>query len=187
MGQFEVGQQELIDVHNYTYLLDMAALIMISGQSDYTDPAPPGGGGGGGGSNKDRQPALATANKGCVAGVNQLLLDAVYFSTQRRSDYDKLLSKEEFASSKKYLPFFLKSFMSVPFFSEFLGLGFQDQNPREKDINSLTITSFYGADLMRGQAFRYTVSLSTSPPLSLLLLSTSLSTSPSLRLPCSLN
>jgi hypothetical protein len=44
--------------------------------------------------------------------------------------------------------------MSVQFLTEFLGLGFAEINPREKEINALTQTSFYSAELMRGQAFR---------------------------------
>ena len=58
MAQFEVGQQELIDIHHYAYMIDMCAMLSGSG----------------GGS----------AEQAIVAKVNQLLLSHTYFSTQKR-------------------------------------------------------------------------------------------------------
>ena len=126
MAQFEVGQQELIDVHHYTYLIDMCAMYK-------SGSGPP--------------------EQAMIQRVNRKLVDHVYFSTQKRSDYDKMLTKDEFIS-KNFYRFFENGFMGVPFFTEYLGLGFADINPREKEINSLTQTVFYSTDLMRGQAFR---------------------------------
>jgi len=60
IAQFEVGQQELIDLHHYTYLVDMCALL------------------------------TGTSEHARVAAVNRKLLEHTYFSTQRRSDYDKM-------------------------------------------------------------------------------------------------
>ena len=65
-----------------------------------------------------------------------------------------MLSKEDFAAIKKYYNFYEGYFMSVAFLMEFMGLGFSDINPKEKDINSLTQTVFYMQDLMRSQAYR---------------------------------
>jgi len=127
MPQFEVGQKELVDVHHYTYLIDICS--MMSGGSGQAD-------------------------KAMVERVNERLADHVHWSTQKRSDYDKMLSKEEFRASKKFFSFFKDHFMSIPFLTEFMGLGFSDINPKEKDVNSLTQTVFYSADLMRGQAYR---------------------------------
>jgi hypothetical protein len=124
--QFEVGQQELIDVHYYCYLIDMCALR--SGGS-----GPP--------------------EQAMIQRVNKKLVDHVYFSTQKRSEYEKMLSKEEFLS-KKWYSTFENAFMSVPFLTEYMGLGFAEINPREKEINSLTQTVFYSTELMRGQAYR---------------------------------
>lgn len=125
MPQFEVGQQELVDVHHYTYLIDICSM-----------------------SNLD--PALVAR----VQAANQVLAKRIFFSTQKRTDYDKFLSSEEFRKSKKYFRFFLNSFMSVEFLSEFVGLGFSDINPKEKEINSLTQTVFYSSELMRMQSNR---------------------------------
>ena len=44
--------------------------------------------------------------------------------------------------------------MTVDFFNDFVGLGFTDYNIKEKDINSMTQTVFYGTDFMRRQQFR---------------------------------
>jgi hypothetical protein len=129
MPQFEVGQKELVDVHHYTYLLDMCSLL--SGGSGQAD-------------------------KAMVERVNEKLADHIYWSTQKRSDYDKILSKEDFKASKKSYTFFKDHFMSIPFLFEYMALGFQEINPKEKDINSLTQTVFYSADLMRGQVYMYT-------------------------------
>jgi hypothetical protein len=128
MPQFEVGQKELVDVHHYTYLLDMCSLL--SGGSGQAD-------------------------KAMVERVNDKLADHIYWSTQKRSDYDKILSKEDFKASKKSYTFFKDHFMSIPFLFEYMALGFQEINPKEKDINSLTQTVFYSADLMRGQVYMY--------------------------------
>ena len=126
MPQFEVGQKELVDVHHYTYLIDMRSMHKGSERSE----------------------------EALIDRVNQILAEHIFFSTQKRSDYEKFLSKEEFKSSKKYYSFFTENFMAVPFFTELMGLGFAEINPKEKEINSLTQTSFYSTELMRGQQYR---------------------------------
>ena len=77
MAQFEVGQQELVAVHHYTYMLDMCSMISESAPS------------------KD---AFAR-----IRAVNAVLLEHVHFSTQRHSDYDKIMSKKDFTRSKKFV------------------------------------------------------------------------------------
>ena len=44
--------------------------------------------------------------------------------------------------------------MSVEWLREYVGLGFPEVNPKEKDINSLTQTVFYSAGLMASQSYR---------------------------------
>jgi hypothetical protein len=44
--------------------------------------------------------------------------------------------------------------MSTDFFTDSIGLGFTDYNPKEKDVNSMTQTVFYSAEFMRRQQFR---------------------------------
>jgi len=127
MPQFEVGQQELIDLHDWTYLIDMCAM--------------PSGGG-------------SNAEKAMVQRVNQLMVQDILFSTQKRSNYDKMLTQAELTGSKSYYKAFLDCFMTIPYLTDYMGLGFAEINPREKDINSLTQTVFYSTDLMRGQAYR---------------------------------
>ena len=127
MPQYEVGQQELVDVHHYTYVLDACALL--GGQA---------------------HPELLRR----VHAVNAVLAEHIFFSTQKRSNYDKFLSPEEFKASRKYYRDFECGFMSVEWLAEFVGLGFAEINPKEKEINSLTQTVFYAADLMRMQAYR---------------------------------
>jgi hypothetical protein len=125
MPQFEVGQQELVDVHHYTYLIDICTM-------------------------SDLDPALVAR----VQAANKVLAKHIFFSTQKRTDYNEFLTTEEFKKSKKYFRFFLNSFMSVEFLSEFVGLGFDNINPKEKEINSLTQTVFYSSELMRMQSNR---------------------------------
>ena len=126
MPQFEVGQQELVDVHHYTYLIDL--FVMTS----------------------DDDPSVASR----IQAVNQCLVERIFFSTQRSSDYDKFMSSGEFMKSKKFYDFFLNTFMSVQFLESFVGLGFSDTNPKEKEINSLTQTVFYSSEMMSRQQYR---------------------------------
>ena len=48
-----------------------------------------------------------------VHAVNMLLAEHIHFSTQKRANYDKMLTTQEFMSSRKYFDFFLKTFMGV--------------------------------------------------------------------------
>lgn len=128
MPQFEVGQQELVDVHHYSYLVDMCAMLALASKQD--------------------------VNLGLVERVNQELVEHILFSTQKRNNYEKLMKLAEFTSNKKYFNFFLATFMSVDFHQEFVGLGFSEINTREKDINSLTQTVFYSTELMGMQHYR---------------------------------
>ena len=125
LPQYEVGQRELVDVHHYCYALDLFALLHAAG---------------------DRNARGDLASR--VQAVNQLLSESVLFSTQRQSDYDKILSRKDFAKSRKYYDFYLSTFFSLDFLNEFAGLGFTEINPKEKDVNSLTQTVFYSTKLM---------------------------------------
>ena len=127
MPQFEVGQQELIDIHHYTYLIDMCSLGKATGQ-------------------------LAKI----VHDVNSHLVNHIYFSTQNRNNYHKMMKQESFVNTKRYMNAFQEHFLSVEWFSQYLGLGFSDINPKEKDINSLTQTGEYSFLLL---AFRVKIIL----------------------------
>ena len=116
MPQFEVGQQELIDIHHYTYLIDMCSMGKATGQ-------------------------LAQI----VHDVNGHLVNHIYFSTQNRNNYHKMMKRETFVNTRRYMNAFQQTFLSVEWFTEYLGLGFSDINPKEKDINSLTQTGEYVA------------------------------------------
>ena len=98
MPQFEVGQQELIDVHNWTYAIDVFAMLV-----------------------GNKQPDRDLASR--VHAVNQLLVEHIFFSTQRHANYEKFLSTKEFQSSRKFFDTFLNGFMSIEWLSEFAGLG----------------------------------------------------------------
>lgn len=111
MPQFEVGQQELIDIHHYTYLMDMCSMGKATG-------------------------ALAKI----VHDINSWLVNNIHFSTQNRNNYHKMMKPDQFVNTKRYMNFFQQNFMTVDWFSEYIGLGFSDINPKEKDINSLTQT-----------------------------------------------
>ena len=126
MAQYEVGQQELVDVHHFSYLVDLCALV-------------------------DNVDSSLVAR---VHAANQVLVDYIYYSTQKQNNYDKLMPIEEFKKSKKYTKTFLNRFMTSEWFFEYVGLGFADVNPKEKDINSLTQTVFYSTDLMATQGGR---------------------------------
>ena len=128
MGQFEVGQQELIDVHHYTYEIDLHAIL----------------------NKAHHDPNLSQR----VHAINALLAQHVHFSTQRLDDYDKFMKPEAFMASKKWYEFFKNGFMTVAFFNEFAGLGFSPCVPGEKEINSLTRTAFYLTEMMQRQAWR---------------------------------
>ncbi|CAE8670279.1 unnamed protein product [Polarella glacialis] len=127
MPQFEIGQQELVDLHHFTYEMDIHTML--------------------GKRNVDRELTRR------IHAANQFLVERVLFSTQNLSDYDKIIAIKKFQSSKDY-DLFLNSFMTVEFFNKFAGLGFSDMNLKEKDINSLTQTVFYSAEMMQRQAGR---------------------------------
>ena len=125
MPQFEVGQQELIDVHYYTTLLDLYAVMSVD-------------------------KALSKR----IHAVNAVLAQHIYFSTQKTANYEKFVSTEDFQRNKKLYKPFLESFLTTGYLQKFVGLGFAEINPKEKEINSLTQTVFYSYDLMRTQAHR---------------------------------
>ena len=127
MAQFEVGQQELIDAHHYSYLIDMCAI------SETKSP----------GRSKSKYRPL-------VEKVNQILSEHILYSTQEPYDYDKLLSKDDFKIA--YLPYFQRMFMSTEYLKSFVGLGFAEVNAGEKEVNSLTQTVFYKSRLMSQKA-----------------------------------
>lgn len=113
MPQFEIGQQELIDLHHYLYLLDLYQL-------------------------DDMDDNLVQR----IHAVNHRLVHDVYFSTQGW-DYDKIQSTEDFKRSKKAFKGFVNAFLAPAWFQAYVGLGFAEVNPKEKDVNSLTQTVFY--------------------------------------------
>lgn len=122
--QFEVGQSELVDVHHYTYAIDMVSMAHASS-------LPP-------------DPALLAR----VQAVNHILMEHIYVSTNQRNNYDKMMTKKDFMADRKLFSFFIEHFMSVEFHSSYVALGFAEINPREKDINSLTQSVFYNASFM---------------------------------------
>jgi hypothetical protein len=126
MAQFEVGQQELVDLHHYMYEVDLVS--MAAGKNDEDVRAR-------------------------VRAVNELLVAKTYFSTQRLSDYDKFQPLTMFQESRAY-DFFLEAFMSVSFFTRFVGLGLSPFVPTEKEVNSLTQTAWYSVEMMSRQSWR---------------------------------
>ena len=127
LPQFEAGQQELVELHHYTYEVDLHAMMP-----------------------RGHDKVLSER----VRAINAVLLERCLFSTQRQADYDKMMSTDQFKASKRYHEFFLQAFLSPRFFSDFAGLGFSEINPKEKEINSLTQTVFYSSELMSRQAWR---------------------------------
>lgn len=125
MPQFEIGQAELVDIHHYTYLIDLSSLV-------------------------DLDPALRQR----IQAVNSFLADHIFFSTQKTANYENIISTDDFRRSKKHFKFFQNCFLSCDFMSDFIGLGFAEINPKEKEINSLTQTVFYTCELARTQANR---------------------------------
>jgi hypothetical protein len=101
MPQFEVGQQELIDVHHYSYMIDLMSMICVdrNAQGDHSSMA------------------------ARVRAVNQQLVEHIHFSTQRQANYDKMMKLKDFVGNKKYYDFFLSCFLSIRFFDSFCGLG----------------------------------------------------------------
>ena len=111
MPQFEVGQQELIDIHHYTYLIDMVAIGKAVGVFPQV-----------------------------VHEVNSRLVNDIHYSTQNRNNYHKMVPIQQLISNRKFMNAFQENFLSVDWFIEYIGLGFSDINPKEKEINSLTQT-----------------------------------------------
>lgn len=97
MPQFEIGQRELVDLHHYTYDIDIHAML-------------------------DKKYADKSLSKR-INMVNQFLLRSINFSTQKVANYDKFMKPEELTRNKTYYPMLLDRFLSVEFFSKFGGLG----------------------------------------------------------------
>lgn len=114
MPQFEVGQQELVDLHHYTYLMDQCSMGKATGK-------------------------LAEI----VHDINNFLVTRIYFSTNHRNNYHKMMKTDQFVNTRRYMNAFRKNFLTVQWFSEYVGLGFSEINPAEKDVNSLTQTGKY--------------------------------------------
>ena len=96
MPQFEVGQQELVDLHYYTYELDLHSMQGKKG--------------------KDRE----LLDRVCA--VNNFLVKKTLFSTNHVPNYEKIVSLKEFMTTK-YFDFFLNHFMSLDYFYTFAALG----------------------------------------------------------------
>jgi len=121
-AQYENGQKELRDVHYYLYAVDLLALLR-----------------------RDRCPDRDLETR-CRA-ANHILAAHARFSTSHQSDYEQLVDAKDFARSP-HREAFEASFPSHAFFAEYVALGFPDENPKEKDINTLTRAAFYTTKLM---------------------------------------
>ena len=91
MAQFEVGQQELIDIHHYTYLMDMCMLKKADKLSDI------------------------------IYAVNKFLVQNIHFSMQGRNNYHKLMDLQDFARARKYMSPFQQCFLTPEWFKEYVG------------------------------------------------------------------
>ena len=83
-----------------------------------------------------------------VHRVNDFLVNHIIFSTQNRWDYEQFMDLDEFKSSREFTGTFRNAFMSADWFQQYTGLGFPDINPKDKERNCLTQTSFYSNKLM---------------------------------------
>jgi hypothetical protein len=126
MPQLEVGQLELVNVHYYTFLIDMYALSDSSILVEHD---------------------LAAR----IHAINDVLIDSVHFSTQKTHNYEKF---QELTKNKTARTLFRSSFLTANYLQRYVGLGFGEVNPKEKTINSLTQTAFYETELMSMQANR---------------------------------
>ena len=77
-----------------------------------------------------------------------MLVDHIIFSTQNRWDYEQFMDPDDFKSSRDFTGTYRHAFMSADWFQTFTGLGFPDINPKDKEFNCLTQTSFYSNKLM---------------------------------------
>lgn len=91
MAQFEVGQQELVDIHHYTYLMDMCMLSKGDKLADI------------------------------VYAINKFLVQKIYFSKQGRNNYHQLMDLQDFARARKYMNPFQQTFLTSEWFSEYIG------------------------------------------------------------------
>ena len=131
MPQFEVGQQELVDCHHYTYLLELSS--MISGGIDL----------------------VKRVNQFLVDQLNEPLSDR-FFSTQKQRNYEKMISPDEFRSSRKSYEPFLQAFMSASYFDEYIPLGMTSINLRERreDVCATSVTALYEQSLAQSLTWR---------------------------------
>ena len=74
LPQFEAGQHELVELHHYTYEVDLHAMMPRGHDKGLSER---------------------------VRGVNAVLLEHCLFSTQRQADYDKMMSVDQFKASKR--------------------------------------------------------------------------------------
>lgn len=91
MAQFEVGQQELIDIHHYTYLMDLCMLSKAGGLADV------------------------------VYKINKFFAQKIFFSTQSRNSYHKMMDLQTFTSARKYMNPFQQNFLTAEWFREYVG------------------------------------------------------------------
>lgn len=92
MPQFELGQQQLVDVHHYLYLLDLFAL-----------------------ENVDRD------LESRVHAVNELLVNHLLFSTSKSTNYDKILPLKDVIKSKSLYRPIRNGLMTIEFFTRYIG------------------------------------------------------------------
>ena len=91
MAQFEVGQQELVDIHHYTYLMDMCMLKKADKLTDI------------------------------VYACNKFLVQKIYFSMQGKNNYHKLMDLQDFVRARKYMNVFQQTFLTPEWFKEYVG------------------------------------------------------------------
>ena len=121
MAQFEVGQQELIDLHHYTYLMDICMMNKAGKLADI------------------------------VYSINKFLLQHIYFSMQGRNNYHKLMDLHDFAQARKYINPFQQTFLTSDWFSEYIGTFHHFPRRRSCLTLSLTYTSFRRSGVQRNQ------------------------------------
>eukprot|EP00976_Prorocentrum_cordatum_P041466 841582-Prorocentrum_minimum.AAC.1 len=97
-AQFEIGQPELVQLHHYTYEIDIQSMLT----SPYR-----------------HCPELTER----VHQVNRELAKEILFSTQNLGDYEKLMPLEKFMKKEAYYAPFLNGFMSTKYLNSFAGLG----------------------------------------------------------------
>ena len=56
---------------------------------------------------------------------------------------------KDFMGSKEYYKFYIENYLTINYFQNFVSLGFNNFNIKEKEKNCLTHSVFYDTDLMK--------------------------------------